>query len=117
MSLVFSRHLSESLILPSLPAIMISLSAPQNMTRLMVTAFIVGMIVEKFIVTFLGDYLQLRRMALTLRPFLLAWIGPMPDTGNRTPFARSPVSGRWCLQRIGTAHHVPEIFRLWHTSH
>ena len=70
-SLKFSRHLSQSLILPSLPAIMISLSAPQNLTQMIVAAFIIGVVIAKLIVTFLGDHLRLRRTILLLLPFLL----------------------------------------------
>ena len=71
-TLKFSRHLSQSLILPSLPAIMISLSAPQNLTQMIVAAFIIGMVIAKLIVTFLADHLRLRRTILVLLPFLLA---------------------------------------------
>lgn len=70
-TLKFSRHLSQSLILPSLPAIMISLSAPQNLTQMIVAAFIIGMVIAKLLVTFLGDHFQLRRTILILLPFLL----------------------------------------------
>ena len=71
-TLKFSRHLSQSLILPSLPAIMIGLSAPQNLTQMIVAAFIIGMVIAKLVVTFFGDHLQLRRTILILLPFLLA---------------------------------------------
>ncbi|MEE3328939.1 MAG: MFS transporter [Myxococcota bacterium] len=70
-TLKFSRHLSQSLILPSLPAIMLSLSAPQNLTQMIVAAFIIGMVIAKLIVTFLADHLRLRRTILILLPFLL----------------------------------------------
>ena len=70
-TLKYSRHLSQSLILPSLPAIMIGLSAPQNLTQMIVAAFMIGMVIAKLVVTFFGDHLRLQPTILTLLPFLL----------------------------------------------
>ena len=51
---------------------MIGLSAPQNLTQLIVASFIIGMVIAKLVVTFFGDHLRLRRTILILLPFLLA---------------------------------------------
>ena len=50
---------------------MISLSAPQNLTQMIVASFIIGMVIAKLIVTFLADHFRLRRTILILLPFLL----------------------------------------------